>query len=254
MRYGLYDARGYDFPFEERYAELWKRVIAHSPDCNYAFCPESAGRSPRALRALGLLGVTDLLQNRGDPPLTGFRVAYDGPDARIYRNPSALPRAFLVDRQVVASSATAARDTVTAAGFPARTTAVVERPVTGLAAGSGSPGTAAIAGYEAERVAVDTDATRPALLVLTDNWYPGWKAKVDGKDAPVERVDYLIRAVRVPAGAHRVEFSYEPASWRAGWIVSLLALLAILGAAGFGWRRRRNQPGHAGPTAGMFEA
>jgi membrane protein YfhO len=238
MRYGLYDARGYDFPFEERYAELWKRVIAHSPDCNYAFCPESAGRSPRALRALGLLGVTDLLQNRGDPPLTGFRVAYDGPDARIYRNPSALPRAFLVDRQVVASSATAARDTVTAAGFPARTTAVVERPVKGLAAGSGSPGKAQIAEYEDERVRLETNARRPSLLVLTDSWFPGWKASVDGEDVPIERVDYLIRGVPVPAGAHEVEFRYQPASWRIGWIVSLLALIAILAAAWIGWRRR----------------
>ena len=68
--------------------------------------------------------------------------------------------------------------------------------------------------------------------MLTDNWYPGWKATVDGERAPVERVDYLIRGVAVPAGAHRVEFRYEPASWRAGWIVSLLALLAIVAAAG----------------------
>jgi membrane protein YfhO len=254
MNYRLSDVRGYVIPTEERYFGLWRDVIHRDDGCYYLFCTQAPPADDRSYRALALLGVGSLLQHPGDPPLAGLRPVYDGKDARIYRNPDALPRAFLVDRQVVARSAAAARDTVTAPGFPARTTAVVERPVTGLAAGSGSPGTAAIAGYEAERVAVDTDATRPALLVLTDNWYPGWKAKVDGKDAPVERVDYLIRGVRVPAGAHRVEFSYEPASWRAGWIVSLLALLAILGAAGFGWRRRRNQPGHAGPTAGMFEA
>ena len=41
----------------------------------------------------------------------------------------------------------------------------------------------------------------------------------------------------MPAGAHRVEFRYEPASWRAGWIVSLLALIVILAAAWIGWRR-----------------
>ena len=69
MRYGLYDARGYDFPVEKRYAELWRAGIAPSPDCNYAFCPESAGTAPRALQALGLLGVTYLLQNRRDEPL-----------------------------------------------------------------------------------------------------------------------------------------------------------------------------------------
>jgi hypothetical protein len=239
MRYGLYDARGYDFPFEERYAELWRRVIATSPDCNYAFCPESAGRSPRALQALGLLGVTDLLQNRRDPPLRGLEVAYDGPDARVYRNPRELPRAFLVDRQVVAPSADAARDMVTAAGFPARNVAVTERRIAGIPAGTAgsAAGSARISSYADERVVVHTDAGRRALLVLTDSWFPGWKASVDGRSVPIDRVDYLIRGVPVPAGSHRVEFSYQPASWRAGWIVSLLALIAIVTAAWVGWRR-----------------
>ena len=246
MRYGLYDARGYDFPFEERYAELWRRVIAKSPDCNYAFCPESAGRSPRALQALGLLGVSHLLQNRRDPPLRGFEVAYDGPDARIYRNPSELPRTFLVDHQVVAPSADAARDTVTAAGFPAREVAVTERRIDGLPEGeraARSPGDARIVEYGDERVVIEADAERRGLLVLTDSWFPGWKAEVDGTEVPIERVDYLIRGVPVPAGRHTVEFSYAPASWRAGWIVSALALIAILAAAAIGWRRRPRDGG-----------
>ena len=85
---------------------------------------------------------------------------------------------------------------------------------------------------------VEAQADRPALLVLTDSWYPGWKATVDGEPTEIERVDYLIRGVPVPAGSHTVEFTYEPASWRAGWIVSALALLTILVAAGIGWRRR----------------
>ena len=239
MRYGLYDARGYDFPVEERYGGLWRRVIAQSPACNYAFCPESAGRSPRALQALGLLGVTDLLQNRRDPPLSGFQVGYAGPDARVYRNPAALPRAFLVDRQQVVDGANAARNTVTAAGFPARSVAVTEQRIDGIPEGTAasSPGRAEIVHYGDERVDVETQAARRSLLVLTDSWFPGWKAEIDGHDVPIERVDYLIRGVAVPAGAHRVEFRYQPASWRAGWILSLLALIAILTAALVGWRR-----------------
>jgi Bacterial membrane protein YfhO len=235
MRYGLYDARGYDFPFEKRYAELWRRVIAESPDCNYAFCPESAGRSPRALRALGLLGVTDLLQNRGDPPLRDLQVAYAGDDARVYRNPEALPRAFLVGRQQVVDGGDAARAAIAAPSFEPRTTAVTEKTIPGI---GGSGGVARISHYGEERVDVETQAAHRSLLVLTDSWFPGWKARVDGDEVPIERVDYLIRGVPVPAGNHRVEFSYEPASWRAGWIVSLLALIAIAAAALIGWRRR----------------
>jgi hypothetical protein len=239
MRYGLIDARGYDFPVEQRYAKLWQRVIAQSPNCNYAFCPESAGRSPAALKALGLLGVTELLQSRRDPPLRALRTAYAGPDARVYANPGALPRAFLVDRQEVVGSGDAALLRVASPDFTPRTVAVTERPLAGLSAGAGSPGAARVTHYGGERVVVHTTARRSALLVLTDTWYPGWKATVDGRDAGIERVDYLIRGVRVPAGAHTVAFRYEPTSWRAGWIVSLLALAAIAGATAVGVRARR---------------
>jgi uncharacterized membrane protein YfhO len=62
---------------------------------------------------------------------------------------------------------------------------------------------------------------------------------VDGRPASIERVDYLLRGVLVPAGAHRVEFRYQPATFRAGWIISLLGLVAVLVAAVIGVRRRR---------------
>jgi uncharacterized membrane protein YfhO len=85
---------------------------------------------------------------------------------------------------------------------------------------------------------VTATAKREGLLVVSDAWYPGWTATVDGKPADVERVNYVFRGVRVGPGAHRVEFAYRPLSWRIGWIVSLLAVLAIA-AAGLAPRRLR---------------
>jgi uncharacterized membrane protein YfhO len=75
--------------------------------------------------------------------------------------------------------------------------------------------------------------------VLTDLDYPGWKATVDGHDVPIERVDYLLRGVPIPAGTSEVEFRYEPASYRVGWIISAISTLAVLIALLVGWRRRR---------------
>jgi hypothetical protein len=241
MRYGLYDVRGYVIPTEERYFELWRQAIAPGGDCYYLFCTQSAPAEPRAFQALGLLGVSSLLQHPGDPPLPGLTPVYDGPDARLYPNPSALPRAFVVDGQQVVEDGDAALAAVTEPGFPARNVAVTEERIEGVPEGAAEPalGSAQIVDYEPEQVVVETSAARRALLVLTDSWFPGWKAKVDGEDVPVERVDYVIRGVPIPAGDHRVEFTYEPASWRAGWIVSLLALLVILAAAWIGWRRAR---------------
>ena len=93
MRYGVYDARGYDYPVEDRYAELWRRVITPSDNCNYAFCPESAGTTPRALHALGLFGVSHLLQNRRDKPLRGVPAGLHGAGRARVREPKRVSRA-----------------------------------------------------------------------------------------------------------------------------------------------------------------
>ena len=244
MRYGLSDARGYVLPTEKRTFRIWQRAIATSPDCYYFFCTVQTGSQPGALRALGLLGVGHLLQDPRDAPVRGLRVAYDAADARIQVNPHALPRAFLVGRQQVVASEPEALAAVTAGAFRPRLAAVTEERVPGVpdrGAAGGPPGAATVTAYERERVAVRSTADRPSLLVLTDTWYPGWKATVDGRDATVHRVNYVTRGVAVPAGTHRVELRYEPASWRAGWIVTLLALLALAAAVAAGTRRPARQ-------------
>jgi uncharacterized membrane protein YfhO len=123
---------------------------------------------------------------------------------------------------------------------------VVERRVAGVpvAAAKASPpaGTARIVTYEPDRVVLRADARRAGLVVLSDVVYPGWKATVDGRPADLERVDYVLRGVRVPAGAHRVEMRFEPASFTVGWIVSAVAAVA-LAALALGWRARRRQSG-----------
>jgi hypothetical protein len=242
MRYDLYDARGYDFPVEKRYDKLWRAEVGPPGEV----VPPTAFALPteRALRTLNLFSVADVMQDPTLEPLRlpGLRLAYDGDDARVYSNSNALPRAFLVGGQQTVDGEDAALAAITDPAVDKRRVAVTEQALPGLAQGAtagGAPGTARLVSYERDEAVARVEARRPALLVVTDVWFPGWKAKVDGRDADVERVDYLLRGVSVPAGAHTVELSYEPASWRIGWIVSLLALLAIAGLAVAGVRRRR---------------
>ena len=85
-------------------------------------------------------------------------------------------------------------------------------------------------------------AGREQYLVLSDSWYPGWRAVVDGIEVPIERANLLFRAVRLDSGAHVVEFRYEPGWFRLGWVVSAisLALAALLwGAVALQWRPNR---------------
>ena len=67
--------------------------------------------------------------------------------------------------------------------------------------------------------------------MLTDLYHPGWRARVDGEQAEVVRGDYIFRAVPIGAGSHEVEFVFEPTTVWVGRLVSLLTLLALLGAA-----------------------
>jgi uncharacterized membrane protein YfhO len=64
-------------------------------------------------------------------------------------------------------------------------------------------------------------------MVLSENAYPGWRARIDGAETPIYRADVALQAVVVPPGVHRVEFTMESRSLRAGMIISVIALVAI---------------------------
>jgi Bacterial membrane protein YfhO len=222
----LYDARGYDFPIERRYSRFWKRYVA--ANAPYRPLTTLAAVHEPALRALSLLGVSSIVQDPADPQLRqpGLRLSYNRPDARVYSNRRALPRVWVASEQRVVGDSERALRAVGDPDWDPRRVAVLEEPVPNLEGGSG--GDAWLVEYEPERVVVDVVSRGHGLLVLSDLFYPGWTARVDGREVDVERADYLLRGVPLPDGRHRVEFRYEPLSWRIGWILSLVALLALL--------------------------
>jgi uncharacterized membrane protein YfhO len=67
-------------------------------------------------------------------------------------------------------------------------------------------------------------------VLLTDTYYPGWKASLDGRPVQIHPTDYAFRGVIVPEGTHELVFEYDPASFKLG---ALVALLTALGLAGF---------------------
>jgi uncharacterized membrane protein YfhO len=107
---------------------------------------------------------------------------------------------------------------------------------------------ARIVRYDDERVDIRAHADRAGMLVLSDTWFPGWKAQVDGADATVEQVDYVLRGVRLGPGEHTVSLRYAPASWTAGRLVSALALAGLVLALLLSLRARRRTATERAPA------
>ncbi len=88
------------------------------------------------------------------------------------------------------------------------------------------------------RLLLTVEAQEKAFLVLNDTYFPGWQAFVDGKRTKIYRADYTFRAIPLNAGTHRLEFVYDPMSFKLGAGVTLLG---ILGCIGMGWVARRKR-------------
>lgn len=152
-----------------------------------------------------------------------YRLVHSG-DVKIYENLDALPRAFFVAQAVVAPDDEAALAAMRDPNFdPSTTIVLADHTPTDPSSQShlAHPAETEFLIYEPERVVVTVNAPTAGWLLLSDAWYPGWKATVDGQSSTVKRADILFRAVAVPAGEHRVEWSYRPASFRLGKAISL---------------------------------
>jgi uncharacterized membrane protein YfhO len=76
------------------------------------------------------------------------------------------------------------------------------------------------------------------MLVLSDTYYPGWKAYVDGKTVSIHEVNFVMRGILVPVGAHEIEFRYRPGSFYAGAAMSVSGILGACCIAFFSRKRR----------------
>jgi hypothetical protein len=186
-----------------------------------------------SLDFMRLLNIRYLLVERRLPSPPPFvRLVYDDGSNFIYDNLSALPRATLVDRYQVVRPARAILDSIRFGTHDMAEFAFLEQDP-GVALGPVAGGRAQVTSYRLNDVTVEVESPGPALLRLADLWYPDWTARVDGRPTPILKSDYLLRAVPVPAGRHRVEFRFESPAMRRGLTVSLLSLLVVL--AGFAW-------------------
>jgi hypothetical protein len=163
-------------------------------------------------------------------------------DIKIYENQAVMPRAFVV-QDVIAlpdtdeGTATALAVMSDPTFDPAQTVVINNSTSVGAQHVAPLQNTATITEYTPERIVIDAQSAAEGYLVLTDTYYPGWQATVNGMVTPIQRADVLFRAVPVPAGASEVIFEYRPAWLPGAQIAGLAAWLIVLVITGLIWRQ-----------------
>jgi hypothetical protein len=101
-----------------------------------------------------------------------------------------------------------------------------DNPETNCSTGS-QMATVSIVEDRPNKIKMQVNTQASGWLVLSDQWYPGWTAEIDGEETSILRANYLFRAVKLPAGDHQVVWKYNPLSFRMGLLISTISWLVI---------------------------
>lgn len=233
-------------------ADLYERLYPlFDPPAGLVRRRELLVSSPRVRRAvLDRMGVAFLVS---DVPLAevdaqGIELAgrgrWRGRDYLLYRNPTALPRAYVVPRARVAPEGLGM--VALFPETPAREAVLMAvDPLDGLEGPRQAFRPASYARPDPDRVVVEVRTQEPGLLVVADTWTPGWSARVDGRPAEVLRGNRAQRVVALPTpGLHRIEMEYTPPGLRSALALTACTAVgwALLTAAALRPPRRSSTP------------
>jgi O-antigen/teichoic acid export membrane protein len=248
--HGLYDVRGYDSIIPAQYVQ-YMRAIEEQGELLYNRIAPIYDPEHLSSPLLDLLGVR-YVATEGHISNPGYRLVYEG-EVRVYENGDVLPRAFALPRgEAVAEEELATR----LVSLDPRQVVLLDAGSAGELAPQGGDWPlqpADVVTYAANSVFVDVDMPGPGWLVLTDSYFPGWKAYrsegpppgTEGRDPPpanyepqneteleIVRADGNFRAVYLDGGSHRVRFKYTPMSFKLGlygtFMAGVVGLLLLL--------------------------
>ena len=143
----------------------------------------------------------------------------------LYRNNRWMPRAYFVGSYKVRLPEDILKEIFNDDFEPSREVFLEKNPNMPVSDGRGLVN---IRSYSDEKIVIDAKAQDGGFLVLSDTYYPGWKAYVDGKEAEILRANYAYRALYLEKGDHEVTFEYKPMSVRVGAYISGGSLLILV--------------------------
>ena len=202
--------------------------------------------NPNVLRVLNVRYLIWPTAQQGGEPQGMEVVARSNSGGQVYQSLltyPGLPRARLVGAaEVVPANRVVER--VLAQDFDPALTALLSEPSPVTLPGAPVQGNVQWGQVGLDRLELTVESDSNALLVVADNWYPAWKATVDGIEAPVLRAYHTLRAVPVGPGRHDVVMWYDPGTLRAGMLTTVFGLLILVAVIAVSLVRDRRRVGY----------
>lgn len=166
-----------------------------------------------------------------------WRKVYDQDQVQIFENSHALPRLWLTPKAEAVSAEEALRRIRGQSDqpFDPQQKALLEAVPAGLPPNLraqslnrlGPNDSARFVRYQPNHLEIETDTTNPAVLVVSEAYYPGWAATLDGQATAIHAANYLLRGILVPPGKHRVELWYKAPAARSGLLITLATAIGL---------------------------
>ncbi|HHT9125900.1 MAG TPA: YfhO family protein [Candidatus Brocadiia bacterium] len=169
-------------------------------------------------------------------PLTGLKLVMDG-DVKLYENESCLPRAWLTTNYEVIKDVGKSYNRLREKTFDYRNTIIVDKEpslILNTPEGGTLDYSVNIESYFPTKIMLKVNTNRNAFLVLSEIFYPGWRAKVDGEATSIYKINGILRGMIVQEGNHVVEFVYIPSTFKVGSILTILSLVSLCVLSLFG--------------------
>lgn len=197
---------------------------------------------------LDLMNVKYVTMNKSDignlspgTPIGKYKVAFNGQNTVLLQSLTYLPRTYPVHQVVIERNKDMAFNILNHPQFNPRDMVVLEdvppAPLNPFLPSSASR--TEITRYSNDEITIKADMAQDGFLVLSEKYYPGWKAYVDGKGTKIFKANYIMRAVYLNKGIHKVEFVFDPWAYKVGLWLSAGTLLFLSGAVA--WRIKGNR-------------
>jgi hypothetical protein len=183
-----------------------------------------------ALNSQDVEGIAKQLEHSNAINMLNTKYFIYNPNAEPIQNPNAMGAAWFVDDVIYAPTPDDALRNVATADL--RRTAVVENE--NIRSTPDSTASIVRTSYAPNKLTYHTKSSHNKLAVFSEIYYPkGWTATIDGKEATIERANYVLRAIQIPEGEHDIEMRFEPQSYTTGriiaYIASAIVILLIIG-------------------------